>query len=250
MNPTRKTPIVAVVPAHPRRPRTRWLVPAGLILLSLVPVFFGMVRLTELAGGAAVTPGNERFFDSPIPVLIHVPAVTVYCLLGAFQFVPLLRRGRRGWHRAAGRILVPAGLLAALSGLWMSVFYDLPDGDGEILLVLRLAFGSAMVVSIVLGLLAIRRRDFARHGAWMARAYAIGVGAGTVVLLTIPWVLLTGPTGELSRAVLMGAAWVVNLAVAEYFIYRRFQASPQAAGTSGANTLTGPRRGAPQGPRE
>ena len=86
----------------------------------------------------------------------------------------------------------------------MAVFYDLPEGDGDVLLVLRLIFGSAMVVSIVLGLLAIRRRDFVRHGAWMARGYAIGVAAGTQALVSIPWLLLVGPAGELTRAVLWG----------------------------------------------
>lgn len=215
-------------PAPVRRRRTQWPVPAALILLSFIPVFFGAVRLSELTGGAAVTPQNARFFDLPLPVLIHIPAAIVYSMLGAFQFVPSLRRGGRGrfsWHRVAGRILVPAGLLVGLSGLWMAVFYDLPEGDGDVLLVLRLIFGSGMVVSIVLGLLAIRRRDFVSHGAWMARGYAIGVAAGTQALVSIPWLLLVGPAGELTRAVLMGSAWVINLAVAEYFIRRRTQGS-------------------------
>jgi hypothetical protein len=114
----------ATIPRSRQKPRGRWLVPAALILLSLVPVIAGAVRLTDLTAGE-ITPDNARFFDSPVPVLIHIPAVTVYLLLGAFQFVPSLRRGKRGrpsWHRIAGRILVPAGLLAALSGLWMAVF--------------------------------------------------------------------------------------------------------------------------------
>jgi hypothetical protein len=55
----------------------------------------------------------------------------------------------------------------------------------------------------------------------MTRGYAIGVAAGTQALVSIPWLLLVGPTNELSRAVLMGAAWLMNLAVAEYAIRRR-----------------------------
>lgn len=206
------------------RSRTGWLVPAGLIFISIIPVIFGSLRMAELTGGAAVTPTNQRFFDSPVPVLIHIPAAIVYSVLGAFQFVPSLRRvkrGRRNWHRIAGVILIPAGLLSALSGLWMAVFYDLPKDDGVILLVLRLVFGTAMTASIVLGIAAIRRRNFVAHGAWMARGYAIGIAAGTQALVSIPWFVLVGPTNELSRAVLMGAAWVLNLAVAEYFIRRR-----------------------------
>ena len=208
----------APVPRVRRRPQ--WPVPAGLILLSLIPVIAGAARLTELTGGAAITAQNARFFASPVPVVTHILSVTTYSLLGAFQFLPALR-GRRGWHRIAGRILAPAGLLAALSGLWMAVFYPLPPGDGPALLVLRLVFGSAMAASIVLGVVAVVRRDFVRHGAWMTRGYAIGVAAGTQALTGLPWMLLVGPPDEPTRAVLLGAAWVINLAVAEYVIHRR-----------------------------
>jgi uncharacterized membrane protein YozB (DUF420 family) len=210
----------AVRPAARRR--VQWPVPAGLILLSLIPVLAGAARLTELTGGAAITAQNARFFASPVPVVVHIVSVTVYSLLGAFQFVPALR-GRRAWHRTAGTILIPAGLLTALSGLWMSAFYPLPGGDTDV--PLRILFGSAMLGSIVLGVLAIRRRDFVRHSAWMTRAYAIAVAAGTQALVIGPWILLAGPPSELIRALLMGLAWVINLAVAESVIYRRAQAS-------------------------
>ncbi|MDQ0635976.1 uncharacterized membrane protein YozB (DUF420 family) [Arthrobacter pascens] len=213
--------IAAIQPVR-RRSRPQWPVPAGLILLSLVPVIAGAARLTVMGSGTAVTAGNARFFASPVPVVVHIVSVTVYSLLGAFQFVPSLR-GRRGWHRIAGRILIPAGLLAALSGLWMALFYVLPPSDGFVLLVLRLIFGSAMVVSIVLGLRAIVRRDFIMHGAWMTRAYAIGMGAGSQVVTLLPAQLVLGPPDALTRALLMGAAWVINLALAEYVIRRRAQ---------------------------
>jgi hypothetical protein len=200
-----------------RRP-LQWPVPTALILLSVIPVLAGAARLTELTGGAAVTAQNARFFASPIPVVVHIVSVTVYSLLGAFQFVPGLR-GRRGWHRFAGSILIPAGLLAAVSGLWMSAFYALPDGTADV--PIRLFFGSAMLVSLFLGIVAVRRRDFVRHGAWMTRAYAIGVGAGTQAFVISGWLLVVGMPGELGRALLMALAWVINLAVAELVIRRR-----------------------------
>jgi uncharacterized membrane protein len=203
---------------------TQWLPPVGLIVLSLIPVIAGSVRLTELMGGPEITANNARFVASPIPVTVHIVSVSVYSLLGALQFVPSLRRGRPSWHRIAGRILVPAGVLVALSGLWMNFFYARPPGDGESLVVVRLIVGSLMLASIVLAVTAIRRRDFASHGAWMTRGYAIALGAGTQVFTMLPWVLLFGPIGaadELPRTVLMTAAWVINLAVAEYVIRRR-----------------------------
>ena len=113
------------------------------------------------------------------------------------------------------------GLVAALTGLWMAHFYPWPAGDGVGVYVERLVFGSAMAASIVLALDAIRRRDFASHGAWMTRGYAIGLGAGTQVLTHLPWFLLAdGKPGELPRAVMMGAGWVINVVVAEWVIRR------------------------------
>jgi uncharacterized membrane protein len=201
--------------------KAEWLVPAALIVLSAIPVAAGAFRLAQLTVGAEVAPENARFFASPLPVILHILSVSLYSILGAFQFAPSLRRRRHKWHRAAGRLLIPSGLIAALSGLWMTQFYPWPDGDGELLYGLRLLFGSAMVLSIVLGALAIRRRDFARHGVWMMRGYAIGMGAGTQVLTHLTWFLLFGIPDELSRALLMGAGWVINLAVAEWIIRAR-----------------------------
>ena len=43
--------------------------------------------------------------------------------------------------------------------------------------------------------------------------------------------LVIGPPGELSRALLMGAGWVINLAVAERAIRKR--PAPPARATSG-----------------
>jgi hypothetical protein len=227
------TEVAASVPALPTTSRpglprtnrvTQWLPPIGLIVLSLIPVIAGAVRLTELISGPEITANNARFVASPIPVTVHIVSVTLFSLLGALQFVPSLRRGRPNWHPIAGRILVPAGVLVALSGLWMTVFYPRPPGDGESLVVVRLIVGSLMLASIVLAVLAIRRRDFTSHGAWMTRAYAIALGAGTQVLTMLPWVVIFGPIGaadELPRTVLMTAGWVINLGVAEYVIRRR-----------------------------
>lgn len=198
-----------------------WLIPTSLILLSLVPVIAGASRLTELASNAEVTANNARFFASPLPVVLHIISVTLYSLLGAFQFAPGFRRRRPKWHRTAGRLLIPSGLVAALSGLWMSHFYDLPAHDGDILYGLRLFFGLFMVLSIVFGVIAIQQRKFDHHGNWMIRAYAVGLGAGTQVFTHIPLALFHITDGEIPRALAMGAGWVINLIVAEWIIRKR-----------------------------
>ncbi|MEV4355353.1 DUF2306 domain-containing protein [Nonomuraea sp. NPDC049625] len=203
------------------------LIPAGLLVLSAVPVIAGAIRAAELAAGAAITPDNARFIAAPAPVLLHIAGVTVYSVLGAFQFAPGFRRRRPAWHRAAGRVLVPAGLVAALAGLWMTLFSDLPAGDAGLLTVFRLAAGSAMAGSLVLGFAAILRRDVARHRAWMIRAYALAMGAGTQAVVLSAWYAATGadPYG-VTRALLHGLAWGINLAVAEWAIRRTAPGQP------------------------
>ncbi|WP_433720762.1 DUF2306 domain-containing protein [Actinoplanes sp. CA-051413] len=111
----------------------------------------------------------------------------------------------------------------------------------------------ARAVAIVLGFLTIRRRDIVRHRAWMIRAYAIGQGAGTQALTHAPWVLTAGQPGAGTRAVLMIAAWTINLVVAEWIIRRRprpIRSSPGAAvdrehsaGHEGGPVAQQPRRG-------
>jgi uncharacterized membrane protein len=96
-------------------------------------------------------PSNPRFAASPAPVVGHIVCAMVFALLGAFQFSARLRRRRSGWHRRAGRILVVAGLGVALSALWLNQFFPRADALREVLYPLRLVFGVAMVITLVLG---------------------------------------------------------------------------------------------------
>jgi uncharacterized membrane protein len=202
------------------RRSSRW--PVVLILLLMaIPLLAGGYRLATLIVGADITPENVRFFTSPIPVVLHIVGAAVYIVLGAFQFVPSIRRRNPAWHRRAGRVAVVSGLVAALSALWMTMFYALPASDAVLLQVFRLIFGFGMVGSIVLGFLAIRRREIARHRAWMMRGYAIGLGAGTQALLLLTGELIFGKPDVIARALLMGAAWTLNIAVAEWIIRGR-----------------------------
>ncbi|GGS58856.1 membrane protein [Actinokineospora fastidiosa] len=209
--------------------RRQWRVPAALVLLSAVPVVAGMVRTAELASGAEITEANARFFASPVPVLLHIAGVTLYCVVGAFQFVPGLRGRRSAWHRRAGRVLVPSGLVAALSGLWMTLFYPYGPAVGDVLTVIRVIFGSFMAVAIVLGLTAVRRRDFAAHRAWMIRAYAVAMGAGSQAVIIGGWMIVAGPPTVLANTLLMTLAWLLNLAVAERIIRGSGRAAGRAA---------------------
>lgn len=205
--------------------KTDWLVTAGLLALSVIPIAAGTVRVFELGVGTEITPKNARFFSVPLPFVLHIFSATVYCVLGAFQFNASFRRRKLGWHRVSGQILVPCGLVVALSGLWMTLFY--PTGiespekfDGQILSAIRLLVGTAMAAFLCFGFAAVRRHDIAHHSAWMIRAYALGLGAGTQVLTHLPWFLFPSIQGEMARTFFMSAGWAINLGVAQWLIWR------------------------------
>ncbi len=209
-------------PATQHRPGVRdgssWRIPVALVALSLFPVVAGCLRLLEIAGGPHVLPANPRVDAVPAPVVLHIVAAALYAFLGAFQFSARLRRRRPSWHRRSGRVLVVAGSVVAGSGLWMTLFYTGAPG-GDLLWAVRLVVGSAMAASIVLGFAAIRRRDIAAHRAWMVRAYALAVGAGTQVFTQGTGQALFG-TSDLSTALSISSGWVINAAVAEWAIRR------------------------------
>ena len=196
-----------------------WPVPVALVALSAIPLTAGTLRLIQLAGGPAVIPADHRFAGFPLPLVLHILAATTYALAGILQFVPRFRRRHPVWHRRAGRVLAVAGLLVAISALWMTLFYEAQPGTGDLLYLLRLIFGSAMAACLVLGIAAVRRGDIATHRAWMLRAYAIGLAAGTQVFTEGFGGAIFG-TGVLAADLAKGAGWVINLAVAEWALRR------------------------------
>jgi uncharacterized membrane protein len=74
----------------------------------------------ELGSGSGFLPENPRIQSAPIPVVFHLLSVVPYCILGIFQFLPSFRKKYPKWHRLVGRLLVSAGIVSALSGLWMT----------------------------------------------------------------------------------------------------------------------------------
>ena len=204
-------------PTRPTR-STGW-VPVALVVLSLIPAISGTLRLVEVFGGPHLMPENPRIAASPAPVVVHIFSVIPYAVLGAFQFSARLRRRRPGWHRVTGRVLVGLGLAVAFSGLWMTLFYPRQNGTGQLAYVFRLSVGSAMAASIIIGLAAVRRGDVAHHLAWMTRAYALALGAGTQVFTQGIGNAVFG-TSALTTDLSLGAGWAINLAVAEYVIRR------------------------------
>ncbi|MFT5485672.1 MAG: putative membrane protein [Paracoccaceae bacterium] len=199
-----------------------WTLLISIVAYSSIPALGGMIRLLELAGGPALVPENPRVLAAPLPAILHIVGSFVFCIAGAMQFLPSLRHRHPSIHRKMGRVLVIAGCVSAASGVWMTLFFTFPDAlQGSLLFSARIILGFLMIGLIGRAVLAVRARDFKRHGALMLRAYAIGQGASTQALLGIGWIVISGaePAGLL-RDLFMVLCWLLNLLGAEFLIHR------------------------------
>jgi len=188
----------------------------GLLALTALPISAGLARLAEQTTGAPAMDPTMGSLHMPVPLALHIFTASAFLILGAFQFLPALRR--KGWHRKAGRVAVVMGLLSAGSGYVMSLILPVDPTSGPLLVPLRLFFSAAWFAALVLGLIAAHRRNFSAHGAWMVRGYAIGAATGLQSLALIPWFLLFGvPTGLPSDLVML-AGWIIAVAFGEYRI--------------------------------
>lgn len=199
--------------------KSEWSILIGLLILSFIPSVGGTIRLIDLTTGEDFLDVNPRIQSAPLPVIYHIISSVVFCILGALQFLANFRMNHLDWHRLVGCLIVTAGLVSALSGVWMTHYYSFPSSlQGGLLYWVRFIVGISITVFIVLGLKAVLNKRISQHQAWMMRAYALGQGAGTQVLITIPWLMTVGEPSGVFRDVLMTTGWVINLIVAELIV--------------------------------
>jgi uncharacterized membrane protein YozB (DUF420 family) len=194
----------------------------SLLMLSLVPLIAGAARLSQLMSGSAATLENARFISAPAPVVLHIVCASLFCVLGAFQFDSAIRQRFPRLHRITGRVAAPCGVVAALTGMWMTAASAIPAAlQGPLLYAVRIVTGLVMTLAVIASIRAVLQRRIAQHKAWMVRAYALGQGAGTQVLILLPVTLMAGAPTFLFRDVLMASAWGLNMVFAEWVIRRR-----------------------------
>ena len=73
------------------RVRSGWPAVTGLLLLSALPILGGVLRLEELGTDPASAPSSPFL---TVAIVAHIVGMSLYCLLGAFQFSPALRERR------------------------------------------------------------------------------------------------------------------------------------------------------------
>ena len=203
-----------------RKQKVGW---AFLFLLAVFPVLVS-------SGYLSLNP--ENFFPEQRATYVahltflmtHIIASMLAILIGAFQFLPPLRKGRLlKVHRWLGRTYLLGILFGGLSGLYMAQF-----AHGGI--VSELGFGVLAVLWLYTGYRAYRHtrnKDLEAHRQWMIRNYALTFAG---VMLRI-WVPLSGAAGiEFTTAytAIAWLCWVPNLILAQWIINRTLPARRRA----------------------
>ena len=78
--------------------------------------FLALVGVGASAAHYLRAPYNPGFLEFPVATALHVILGGVYLALAPFQFAKRIRSRHLGYHRWAGRVLVPIGLLVGEGG--------------------------------------------------------------------------------------------------------------------------------------
>ncbi len=202
----------------------------ALAFFTFIPVMMAAVLVVQIPLGA-LPVDSQRLASFPVASFLHALAGMLFGVLGPLQFVRALRRRFGALHRLSGRVFVLAGMGLALSGL--ALLLQVESIATGLLDAARGVFGLALIAALVLGVAAARAHNMLRHRAWMIRAYAIGMGSGTVAPVLFPVYLISGepPTGLTTDIAVVGM-WLLTIAVGEWVVRRlAFPRPPQPVST-------------------
>lgn len=150
-------------------------------------------------------------------LIMHVVGAMLAVLIGPFQFIERIRKGRLlKIHRWMGRIYLLGILFGGIGGLYLAT---LAYGG----LLNRICFAILGILWLFTGFMAyknIRNKQIEAHREWMTRNYALTFASVTLRLLTT----ILSSTGLEFLVVYTIAAWlcwIPNLLVAEWIINRR-----------------------------
>jgi uncharacterized membrane protein len=202
----------------------------ALAFFTFIPVMMAAFRVVQIPLGALPEDGL-RLASVPDAYFVHSLAGVLFGILGPLQFVRALRHRFGTLHRLSGRVFVLAGVGLALSGL--ALLLNVESIATGFLDAARVVLGLALIAVLVLGVAAARAHALLRHRAWMIRAYAIGMGSGTVAPVMFPVYLIRGepPTGLTTDIAVVGT-WLLTIAVGEWVVRRpAFPRQPASTAT-------------------
>ena len=187
-----------------------------LLLLAMLPVLVSLGYLTMDPDNFPFTQQKAVYTVHMTMLITHVITAMLAILIGPFQFLPGLRKGRLlKVHRWLGRTYMLSILFGGLSGLYMAQF-----AYGGI--VSRVGFAALAILWLYSGYRAyrhIRNKEIEQHREWMIRNYALTL-AGLMLRVWVPLSMPLGIDFTLAYMFIGWLCWVPNLFVAEWIVRR------------------------------
>ncbi len=204
---------------NPKTKKSGVLKKVGWIVMLLLAVLVSFVVSRYLTLDPDVFFPEQRavYLAHLTFVMVHVVASMLAILIGPFQFLPGIRKGRwLKFHRRLGRTYLLGILFGGLSGLYMA---QLAYGG----IVSRLGFGTLACLWLYTGYRAyshIWKKETEQHRQWMIRNYALTF-AGVTLRIWIPLFLAAGMDFSAAYVMIAWLCWIPNLLVAEWMIRGR-----------------------------
>ncbi|WP_309104136.1 DUF2306 domain-containing protein [Microbacterium sp.] len=159
-----------------------WLVIGTLIAITLV--FAGIRVATDLPMILSGQPPESDDFEARYVAAswlayLHIIPGVIYLVGAPIQLHRGFRQRHLSIHRALGRVLLLCGLISGVFALAFGIPFSF---GGAFQSLATAVFGSWFLVCLVRAYTAIRRRDVQQHRRWMIRAFAVGLGVGTIRL--------------------------------------------------------------------
>lgn len=174
--------MVQTTQSESARPRLLGLVAVTVAILIGIVLAFATIRVLVdwpniLAGTVPDDEYAERFVAHPWLGYLHIVPGVLYLLGAPLQLSRRFRTRHYDVHRRLGRVLLT---FALISGTF-AIAFGLPFSWGGATEASATAvFGTWFLLCLVLAFRAIRRDDVRQHRRWMIRAFAVGVGIGTI----------------------------------------------------------------------
>lgn len=199
-------------------------IPSLLWVLGSLAILSAIFRVATtgyavFSGVMPSDPGDMHYVEHPWLTALHVIPGTLFLLLGPLQFVPSIRAHWPRFHRNSGRIFVASGLITAVTAISINIIF--PPFGGIFKSLAVFIFGAAQIITLIVAVHAILRRNIVRHRAWMVRAFAIGLSISTMRFYFIPAFLVFGMEPNAFNISLgMWIGFLTNTLVAEIILAR------------------------------
>jgi uncharacterized membrane protein len=197
---------------------------AFLLLFAIFPVLVSTSYLTLNPESFPFADQRATYTAHLTMLMMHIIGAMLAILIGPFQFLPGIRKGR--WlkvHRWLGRTYLISVLVGGLGGLYMAQF----SYGG---MVTHLGFGALACLWLYTAYRAyhhIRNKEIEQHRQWMIRNYALTF-AGVMLRIYLPLSGAMGIDFLTAYRAISWLAWVLNLLVAEWIIRRTLPARRRA----------------------